>query len=164
MTGAYAEYRIPTNALDVEILYRRRDGRSGAGSSCPTWRHTHRGPMRADGMDERHAPPFFPFLPDDGSAPVLLNRQEVVAFTVAAEADADLDDPRPRREAPEGHRGVRRATVRRRHRHRHAGGPPARPRTILNRPDPVPRSSRTGDRHHLIRKARITRILEIREK
>src|SRR5688500_17861528 len=91
MTGAYREYRVPTTAFHVEIL--SADGRTFLGRVfVPDVAPTHRGPTRAaEWMNE--SAPFFPFLPADGSDSVLLNRSEVLVCTVAAEADADLDDP-----------------------------------------------------------------------
>lgn len=161
MTGAYAEYRIPTNALEVEIL--TADGRTFRGRVfLPDVAATHRGPMRAaEWMNEPTA--FFPFLPDDGTGPFLLNRQEVLVFTVAAEADADLDDP-------EGAGSKRRKVIVECGERRFEGDividmPPhlRRPSDFLNRPDPF-LIVEEGDRHHLIRKARITRIIESRER
>jgi hypothetical protein len=161
MTGAYGEYRIPTNAVEGEIL--TGDGRTFRGRVfLPDVAATHRGPMRAaEWLNDRT--PFFPFLPDDGSAPVLLNRHEVVAFTVAAEADADLDDP-------ETAGGMRRKVIVECSDRRFEGDividmPPhlRRPSDFLNQPDPI-LIVEEGDRHHLIRKARITRILDSREK
>jgi hypothetical protein len=161
MTGTYAEYRIPTNILEVEIL--TADGRTFRGRVfVPDVAATHRGPMRAaEWMNEPTA--FFPFVPEDGSAAVLLNRSEVLALTVAAEADADLDDP-------EGVGGKRRGVVVECGDRRFEGEividmPPhqRRPSDFLNRPDPF-LIVEEGGRHHLIRKARITRILDSKEK
>ena len=160
MTGAYDEYRIPTNALEVEIL--TADGRTFRGRVfLPDVAATHRGPMRAaEWMNEPTA--FFPFVPDDGSAAVLLNRSEVLAFTVAAEADANLDDP-------EGAGGKRRGVIVECGDRRFQGEividmPPHQRRAsdFLNRPDPF-LIVEEGSRHHLIRKARITRILDSKE-
>jgi hypothetical protein len=160
MTGAYREYRVPTTSLDVEIL--AADGRTFQGRIfVPDVAATHRGPMRAaEWMNE--ASSFFPFVPADGSGSVLLNRSEVLVCTVNAEADADLDDP-------DGAGGLLRRVVVECRDRRFEGEvvidmPPHQRRVsdFLNRPDPF-LIVRDGPRHHLIRKARITRIIEPRE-
>jgi hypothetical protein len=161
MTGAYREFRVPTTAFVVEIL--SADGRTFVGQVfVPDVAPTHRGPVRAaEWMNE--SAPFFPFLPADGSASVLLNRHEVLVCTVAAEADADLDDPE--------NAGVRRQRVIVECRDRRFEGdilidmPSHQSRVLdyLNRAEPF-LIVRDGARHHLIRKARITRVLEPKEK
>ena len=161
MTGAFREYRVPTTALDVEIL--STDGRTFKGRVfVPDVAATHRGPMRAaEWMNE--ATPFFPFVPGDGSGSFVLNRSEVLVCTFPAEADADLDDP-------DGDSGrlQKRVVVELRDR-KYEGEvtidmPPhlRRLSDFLNRPDPFVIVS-DGGRHHLIRKARITRVLEERK-
>lgn len=160
MTVAYREFRVPTTAFEVEIL--SADGRTFQGQVfVPDVAPTHRGPVRAaEWMNE--PAPFFPFLPADGSGSVLLNRSEVLACTVAADADANLDDPE--------NAGVRRQKVVVECRDRRFEGdilidmPSHLSRVLdyLNRPDPF-LIVRDGDRHHLIRKARITRVVESKE-
>ncbi len=160
MTGVYVEYRVPTQPLEAEIL--TADGRIFQGKVfVPDVAATHRGPMRAaEWMNEPMA--FFPFVPADGSGAFLLNRSEVLVFTVAAEADANLDDPEET--------GAKRRHVVVECRDRRFEGeividmPPhlRRVSDFLNRPDPFV-IVQEGGRHHLIRKARITRVLEPRE-
>ena len=72
MTGSYRELRVPTNALEVEIL--TADGRAFHGRIfVPDVAATHRGPMRAaEWMNDTEG--FFPFRPADGSGSFLLNR------------------------------------------------------------------------------------------
>lgn len=121
----------------------------------------HDGPMRPlEWMNENA--PFFPFLPRDDGGSFILNRNEVLVLTVAAEADMEADDP------------IAAATLRRRVivecRDRRFEGEilidmPAhlsRVADYLNRADTFV-IVREGDRHHLIRKARITRVIEPRE-
>ncbi len=160
MTGIYVEYRVPTIPLEAEIL--TADGRTFHGQVfVPDVAVTHRGPMRAaEWMNEPAA--FFPFVPADGSGAVLLNRSEVLVFTVSAKADADLDDP-------EGTGGKRRRVIVECRDRRFEGEividmPPHQRRVsdFLNRPDPF-LIVQEGDRHHLIRKARITRVIEPKE-
>jgi hypothetical protein len=116
--------------------------------------------MRAEEwMNEGSA--FFPFLPDEASAPALLNRDEVLILTVPAHADEDglvegteqLDrrvhiDCRGRRLS-----GVVRIDM-----------PEERRRVLdyLNSPGRF-LTLRDGDRHHLVQKNRITRVQETRE-
>jgi hypothetical protein len=154
-------YRVPTTALEAEVLC--ADGRTFRGRVfVPDVAATHRGPVRpAEWMND--AAPFFPFLPEEGPAPFLLNRSEVLVFTVNAELDADLDDP-------EGDGGVHRRVIVECRDRRFEGeiviDMPAhlsRVLDYLNRPDPF-LIVRDGARHHLIRKARITRVIEPKEK
>ena len=153
------EFKVPTLALSAEATL--ADGRRFRGRIfLPTTAHDHAGSMRAeewmnDGID------FFPFLLDDASAPVLLNKKEVVALTVPASADRDSTleaVPLPRRrlalecggrrfegsiviDMPENHRRVL---------------------DYLNRPGAF-LTLREGERHHLVAKSRITRVTETRE-
>jgi hypothetical protein len=153
------EFKVPTVALKAEAAL--ADGRRFRGRIfLPTAAHDHAGSMRAeewmnDGVD------FFPFLLDDAAAPVLLNKREVVALTVPASADRDRTleaVPLPRRrlalecgtrrfegtiviDMPENH---------------------SRVLDYLNRPGAFV-TLRDGDRHHLVAKARITRVSETRE-
>src|SRR5512132_1814995 len=91
MTGGFREYRVPTTALEVEIL--SADGRTFQGRVfLPDVAATHRGPMRAAEWMNDPAP-FFAFVPADGSGSVILNRSEVLVCSVSAEADANLDAP-----------------------------------------------------------------------
>jgi hypothetical protein len=161
VSETYRELRVPTTALEAEVLC--ADGRSFHGRIfVPDVAATHRGPMRpAEWMND--AAPFFPFLPDDGPASFLVNRCEVLVVTVSAESDADLDDP-----AEDG--GLRRRVIVECRDRRFAGEividmPSHLSRVLdyLNRPDPF-LIVRDGDRHHLIRKARITRVIEPKEK
>ena len=160
MTGAYRELRVPTTALEVEILC--ADGRTFTGRVyVPDISAMYRGPMRAaEWMNE--SAPFFPFRPADGSGSVLLNRSEVLVFTVAAEDDGGDGDEQ---EAP----GVRRRVIVECRDRKFEGEividmPPhlSRVSDFLNGHDPF-LIVRGKDRHHLIRKARITRVIEPKE-
>jgi hypothetical protein len=153
-----SELRVPTLALSAEVLC--ADGRSLSGRIfIPVTASRHAGPMRAEEWIN-DAPPFFPFLPDASETPVVLNKQEILALSVAASADPTLpDDP----ESP-----ARRLIVECGGR-RFEGGVAldmpadhARVLDILNRPEPF-LTLRLGDRHHFLQKRRITRVLETRE-
>ena len=156
----YRELRVPTTAVEAEVLC--ADGRSFRGRVfVPDVAAHHRGPMRP-GEWMNDAAPFFPFLPEDGPASFLLNRNEVIVFTVSAAAGADLDDP-------DGDGGVRRRVIVECRDRPFEGeividmpSHLCRVLDYLNAPDPF-LIVRDGDRHHLIRKARITRVIEPKE-
>jgi hypothetical protein len=156
---AGGEFKVPTMALSAEVVL--ADGRRFRGRIfVPTAAHGHDGSMRAEEwMNE--AVDFFPFLHDDAGAPVLLNKREIVVLTVPASADRDetLDAmPLPqRRLALEcGARRLEGTIV--------IDMPENHSRVLdyLNRPGAF-LTLRDGDRHHLVAKARITRVTETRE-
>ena len=149
------ELRVPTVALDAEVLC--ADGRSFRGRIfVPTTASRHSGPTRPEEWMNDPAT-FFPFLPDDATVPVILNKREVVAIAVPAEADAG--------EVPEDEVETRRVSVETEGR-RFTGVlaiemPEGRSRIldVLNRPE-VFLTLRDGDRHQLIQKRRIVRVIE----
>jgi hypothetical protein len=153
-------YRVPTTALDAEVLC--ADGRTFHGRIfVPDVAATHRGPVRP-GEWMNDASPFFPFLDQDGRTPFLLNRSEVLVFTVDARLDADIEDP-------DRDGGVRRRVIVECRDRRFEGEividmPVHLSRVLdyLNHPEPF-LIVRDGARHHLIRKARITRVMEPKE-
>jgi hypothetical protein len=125
----------------------------------PSTASRHEGPTRPDEwVDEPAA--FFPFLPDDGIAPELINKAAVVAFTVPAwadEPDADETVPAPRLAVVVECDGATfRGEV--------ALDLPAhrrRARDLLNAPGGF-LMVRDGDSHHLVNKSRIVRVTENR--
>lgn len=137
------------------------DGRRFRGRIfLPIAAHDHAGSMRAeewmnDGVE------FFPFLLDEAGAPVLLNKREIVAVTVPASADRDetleaVHPPERRLRLECGARrfdGVIAIDMPENH---------ARVLDYLNRPGAF-LTLRDGERHHLVAKARITRVTEARE-
>jgi hypothetical protein len=157
--GPGGEFKVPTVAMNAEATM--ADGRRFRGRIfLPTAAHDHTGSMRAeewmnDGID------FFPFLLDDATAPVLLNKREVVALSVPASADRDrtLESvPLPQRrlvlecgsrrfegtiviDMPENH---------------------SRVLDYLNRPGAF-LTLRERERHHLVAKGRITRVTDTGE-
>jgi hypothetical protein len=153
------ELRVPTVALAAEVLC--ADGRRFRGRIfVPAAAQTHAGPTRAeDWMNERLL--FFPFLPEEGGPAVLLNKRETLAVTVAAEADAeDL----PEEAGGPVHRVAVEAESARFEGTIVVTMPEGHGRVLdyLNRPHGF-LMLREGDRHHLIQKERITRVLEIPE-
>jgi hypothetical protein len=150
-----SELRVPTVALEAEVLC--ADGRAFRGRVfLPAAASAHAGPMRpTEWMNDRT--PFFPFLPDGAQAPVLLNKHEVLVLTVPGNAPGG---PEPSESAPSREvvvevrdRSVRGSL--------HLDMPAHLSRVVdyLNRPDPFLIVSESG-RNHLIRKARITRVIE----
>jgi hypothetical protein len=152
-----SELRVPTIAFDAEIVY--GDGTWLVGRIfLPAASSHHTGPMRPDEW-MNDTTPFFPFLPAEASSPVILNKAEVVVLSVVVEGE--LEEPGV--ESP--HRRVQVEC-----RERIVAGtlvidmPEGHQRVLdyLNRPDPF-LIVRDGDREHLVRKERITRVTEPRE-
>src|SRR5262249_6289296 len=122
--------------------------------------HDHAGSMRAEEWMNESAD-FFPFLQDDASTPVLLNKQEIVALSVPASADRDttleaMPLPQRRLALECGARRFEGTIV--------IDMPETHCRVVdyLNRPGAFV-TLRDGERHHLVAKARITRVTETRE-
>lgn len=137
------------------------DGRKFVGRIfIPAASPKHSGPTRSEEwMNEGSW--FFPFLPDNAEAPVLLNKREVLVLTVPAAASFG--------EIPEGaDNPVRRVAVEAEERRLEGtliiDMPENHSRVLdyLNRPETF-LTLRDGDVHHLIQKERITRVIEIRE-
>jgi hypothetical protein len=151
------ELRVPTVAFPAEAVC--ADGRTFVGRIfVPAAASRHAGAMRAEEwMNDSTA--FFPFLPDDSRSSVLLNKQELLVLSVAAAADlgdvvAEVETT-PRRVAVEcGQRRLEGSLV--------IEMPSNQCRVLdyLNRPEPF-LILREGDRHHLVRKSRITRVVEL---
>jgi hypothetical protein len=153
-----SELRVPTVAVSCEILC--ADGRSFRGRVfVPALASHHTGPMRLDEwLNEPQA--FFPFLPDDAGAPVLMNKRELLVLTFAT-PPPDEDNP----ESPSPHRRVAVECEARR----------LEGVLIIDMPSHLSRvldclnrgqmflTLHDGERHHLVQKERITRVLEIRE-
>jgi hypothetical protein len=154
--GGEHGFQIPRLLRAAEVLC--ADARVMRGRVfLPATAASHPGAMRAEEwMNDPQ--PFFPFLPDGEGSPVILNKDQLVVVTVAASADRDetLDEVG----AP-----VRRVSV-------ECGAlrlsgevvvdMPAnhsRVLDLLNRPGAF-LNVRDGERHHLVAKARITRVSE----
>jgi hypothetical protein len=153
-----SELRVPTRALDAEVFC--ADGRVFHGRVfVPESSQRHEGAMRIVEMLNDPAL-FFPFLPADGSTSFLLNKREVVLMTVAAFEDMTEDEAPPTAERhvvleceQKRVEGIARIDL-----------PETRSRVLdwVNRPE-VFLVVQEGDRHHLVQKERITRIIEVRE-
>jgi hypothetical protein len=144
--------------MAAEILC--ADGRSFRGRVfIPALASRHSGPMRPEEWlnDPQR---FFPFLPDDGGAPVLMNKREVLVMTFAAPM-RDNDDAEP--EGPRRRIGVE-CEARRLEGVLVIDMPAHLSRVLdcLNHPQMF-LTLRDGDRHHLVQKERITRVLELPE-
>src|SRR5687767_3873878 len=95
------ELRVPTIALAAEVNC--GDGRAFSGRIfVPAAALRHSGPMRPEEWINDPVA-FFPFLPDREQAPVLLNKQEIVAVT--------LTSPPSEEELPPAEDGVRKVTI-----------------------------------------------------
>jgi hypothetical protein len=156
-----SELRLPTVALAAEILC--ADGRTLVGRIfVPIAAAHHIGPMRAEEwMNE--AVQFFPFLPDNEETPVLLNKEEILIVSVLADADASADRVEVERQTPH-RRVILECRDRRIEGELLIDMPTYSSRVLdyLNRPQAF-LTLREGNRHHLVRKARISRVVEARE-
>jgi hypothetical protein len=154
-----SELRVPTLALAAEVLC--ADGQTLIGRIfVPATASRHDGPMRPEEWLNDPAP-FFPFLPDDTQVPLILNKREILAVSVAADTDVsaspDSAESPTRRVALEleGRRIEGTLVIDMPETQR-------RVQDYLNRPEPFV-TVRDGDRHHLVQKERIARVIEIRE-
>lgn len=154
-----SELRVPTEALAAEVLC--ADGRSFVGRIfVPATASRHSGPMRPEEWLNDPAL-FFPFLPDDAEAPVLMNKREVLVLSVPAALDLgevpeELLSP-VRRVAVEAEEQRLEGTI-------VIDMPQTHTRMLdyLNRPEPF-LTLRDGAQHHFVQKERITRVIELRE-
>lgn len=149
------ELRVPTLAVPAEVAC--VDGRTFTGRIfIPAAASHHAGPMRPEEwINEPLA--FFPFLPDDGSAPVMLDKHTVLVVSLAAgespEAQEDLGvEKRVAVECGDKRlEGVLHIDMPENHR---------RVQDYLNRPElflPL----LDGARCHLVQKHHITRVIEL---
>ncbi|HEY8150901.1 MAG TPA: hypothetical protein VIK51_18485 [Vicinamibacteria bacterium] len=152
-----SELRVPTIAFDAEIVY--GDGTWFVGRIfLPAAASHHTGPMRPDEW-MNDTTPFFPFLPADTSVPVILNKAEVVVLSVVVEGaleEPGVESPHRRVQVECRDRTVAGILV--------IDMPEGHQRVLdyLNGPAPF-LIVRDGDREHLVRKERITRVVEPRE-
>jgi hypothetical protein len=154
-----SELRVPTEALAAEVVC--ADGRTFVGRIfVPVTASRHSGPMRPEEWLNDPAP-FFPFLPDDADAPVLMNKREVLVLSVPAAADfgdfpEEILNP-VRRVAIEAEEQRLEGTI-------IVDMPQTQLRMLdyLNRPEAF-LTLRDGAQHHLVQKERITRVIELRE-
>ncbi|HXK09588.1 MAG TPA: hypothetical protein VMT70_08090 [Vicinamibacteria bacterium] len=149
-------FQVPRLLRAAEVLC--ADGRVLHGRVfLPATAESHPGAMRAEEW-MNDAAPFFPFLPDGEGRPVILNKLQILVVTVAAAADRDdaMDAV-----------GVRMRRVHVECGSWHLDGEVlvdmpvnhSRMLDVLNRPGAF-LNVREGERHHLVRKSRITRVSE----
>ena len=153
-----SELRVPTVAMATEILC--ADGRTFTGRVfVPALASRHSGPMRLEEWLNEPTP-FFPFRPDDADAPVLMNKREVLAMTFSAPPDEE-GGPEP---ATPRRRVAVECEARRLEGMLVIDMPSHLSRVLdfLNRPQMF-LTLREENRHHLVQKERITRVLEIPE-
>jgi len=148
-------FRVPRLLRAAEILC--SNGRVLRGRVfLPATAESHAGAMRAEEwMNDPAA--FFPFLPDGEGRPVILNKAQVAVVTVAASADhdetVDLGLPAKPVRVECGALWLEGEVV--------VDAPASQSRVLdlLNRPGAF-LNVREGGRHHLVRKAGITRVSE----
>jgi hypothetical protein len=150
------EFHVPRLLRAAEVLC--ADGRVLRGRVfLPASAEKHAGAMRAEEWlnDEAH---FFPFLPDGEGRPIILNKAQVVVVTVAESADHDetleqVGPPMKRVRVECGALRVEGDVL--------VDMPLNQSRILdlLNRPGAF-LNVREGERHHLVRKAGITRVSE----
>jgi hypothetical protein len=151
-----AEFQVPRLLRAAEVLC--ADGRVLRGRVfLPASAESHAGAMRAEEwMNDETA--FFPFLLDGEGRPIILNKAQVVVVTVAA--SADHDETLEQVGLPVKHVRVECGALR-------VEGDvlvdmpvnQSRILDVLNRPGAF-LNVREGERHHLVRKAGITRVSE----
>jgi hypothetical protein len=150
-------FQVPRLLRAAEVLC--ADGRVLRGRVfLPATAESHPGAMRAEEwMNDPLT--FFPFLPDGEGSPVILNKEQLVVVTVAAAADRDetleqVGAPVRRVSVECGALRVQGEVV--------VDMPANHSRIldVLNRPGAF-LNVRDGERHHLVSKARITRVSEL---
>jgi hypothetical protein len=145
--------------MTAEILC--ADGRTFNGRVfIPALASRHTGPMR---LEEWLNEPtqFFPFLPDESGAPVLMNKREVLVMTFPT-PPPDEDSPEP--DGP--HRRIAVECEARRLEGVLVIDMPSHLSRVLDCLN-LPQMFLTlhdDDRHHLIQKERITRVLDVPER
>jgi hypothetical protein len=149
-------FQVPRLLRAAEVLC--TDGHALRGRVfLPANAESHSGAMRAEEWMNDPAS-FFPFLPDGEGRPVILNKLQVLVVTVAAAADRDdtMDAV-----------GAKLRRVHVECGSLHLDGEVlvdmpvnhSRMLDVLNRPGAF-LNVREGERHHLVRKSRITRVSE----
>ena len=150
-----SELRVPTVAMSAEVTC--VDGRSFRGRIfVPASSSTRHGPMRVEEWMNGGGQ-FFPFLPDDSDASVMLNKSEVVVVSVDRESEpAERVDVERRVVVECGARALEGAL--------HIDMPAHHSRVLdyLNRAEGF-LTLHDGDRLHLLQKQNITRVVEVRE-
>jgi hypothetical protein len=157
MTGS--DFRVPTIPLFVEL--RCNDGRRFGGQVyLPAQSLNRDAPMRVD--EWANGPQrFVPFRASEGACRTVINKHQLAVISVPAEANLDEDDlagcPTYRVVVEIGDLRLEGQVV--------VDLPPAQQRVVdfLNRPEPF-FTLRDGDRHHLVNKHHVTRVIEVPER
>lgn len=154
------ELRVPTVPLAVVVT--TDDGRSVAGQIfIPAAALRHAGPMRPEEWINEPALLFFPFLPEGSEAPLMLNKSHVAIMSLPT------GSPEERASAEElclERRVVVECGTRRLEGALRIEMPTHHSRVLdyLNQPEPFLVLCE-GERHHLVQKRHITRVLEVRQ-
>jgi len=133
------------------------DGRTFHGRIfVPASSSTHEGPMRAQEWMNGGGQ-FFPFLPDDAKAPIILNKKEVLMLSIESDPGQEQGEPVDVDRQVLVECGSRRLTG-----HLHIDMPPHHQRVLdyLNRPEAF-LPLHDGNRLHLVQKHNITRVLDV---
>jgi hypothetical protein len=149
-----SELRVPTVAMSAEVIC--VDGRSFRGRIfVPASSSTHGRPMRATEWMNGGGH-FFPFLPDDSDASVMLNKGEVLMVSV--DSEDELGEPVEVDRSVAVECGARVLEG-----HLHIDMPIHHSRVLdyLNRGDMF-LQLHDGERLHLVQKRNITRVIEVR--
>lgn len=153
------DYKVPTVQVSADVLL--TDGQLLRGTVfMPAHSAVQAGPMPPEEWINTSVA-FFPFRQTGGGPGMLLNKSQVLAFTVTG-GEPELE-PVDDAELPTHHLVVEAGG------HRFEGTvvidmPPNQRRVVdyLNRPEAF-LLLRGGDRNHLIQKSEISRVVEIRE-
>lgn len=153
------DLKVPMATVVAEVTC--SDGRSIRGRVfVPASSYSHEGPMRAEEW-LNEPPAFFAILPEEVDAPLILNKRELLVVTVPAASNLEVGEDqsgRPRRQVvvETGGRRVE-GTI-------DIETPQHQQRVLdhLNRPEPF-LTLRDGERHHLVYKPRIIRLVEVPE-
>jgi hypothetical protein len=154
-----SELRVPMVALGVE-LYLADGSRQQGRIFVPETAHLHDGPTRPDEWLNDPAP-FFPFLPDDAEAALLVNKRELVAASVPAESNVE---PLPEGVVLPARRVVLECRERRFEGTLILDRPASHPRVLdhINHPESF-LTLRAGERHYVVLKRRVTRVIDVGE-
>jgi hypothetical protein len=151
------ELRVPTVAVPAEVAC--VDGRTFTGRIfIPAAASHHAGPMRPEEWINEPLT-FFPFLPDDGSAPFMLDKHTVLVVTLGdgetghGEEDLGIEQRVAVECGDKRLEGVLHIDMPEHHR---------RVQDYLNRPE-LFMMLLDGTRRHLVQKRHITRVIEMRE-
>ena len=150
-----SELRVPTVAMVSGVTC--LDGRTFHGRIfVPASSSTHEGPMRAQEWMNGGGQ-FFPFLPDDAKAPIILNKKEVLMLSIESDPGQEQGEPVDVDRQVLVECGSRRLTG-----HLHIDMPPHHQRVLdyLNRPEAF-LPLHDGNRLHLVQKHNITRVLDV---